>query len=114
MLGERPTPTLTPRSKAPPPVRMLRAGEILHLTRAASPQFVTPMRVRVIRELVDRFPPYGWLWFEGYQLDAKGRAVAKRELFVLREGLEWVVTAPPPARPAPARRPPARPRTAVG
>ncbi|MGN9763961.1 hypothetical protein ACTMS2_02170 [Micromonospora sp. SD12] len=101
-------------ARTPPPVRMLRAGEVLSLTRAASPQFVVPMRVRVIRELSDRFPPYGWLWFEGYQLDAKGRAVAKRELFVLREGLEWVVTAPAPARPALSRRPPSRSRLAVG
>ncbi|MEV4662417.1 hypothetical protein AB0J85_10725 [Micromonospora echinofusca] len=114
MSEERPAPTPTPRSEPPPPVRMLRAGEVLHLTRAASPQFVTPMRVRVIRELSDRFPPYGWVWFEGYQLDAKGRAVAKRELFVLRASLEWVVTAPAPARPGRSRRPPARTRTAVG
>ncbi|MER7419794.1 hypothetical protein ABT346_23945 [Micromonospora peucetia] len=93
----------------PPPERKLKAGEILHLTRAASPQFATPIQVRVIRELPERHPPYGWLWFEGYQLDAKGAAVAKRELFVLREGLHWLDAAPPVA---PAVRRPS-PRTLV-
>ncbi|MBQ1074199.1 hypothetical protein KBX06_13665 [Micromonospora sp. C31] len=98
-----------------PPVRKLRAGEVLNLTRSASPQFVTPMCVRVIRELPERHPPYGWLWFEGYQLDAKGATVAKRELFVLRAGLEWLVTPPAPARrPTALRRVTPRSRVVAG
>lgn len=32
----------------------------MHLTRAASVQFVRPIVVRVIRELIDRHPYHGW------------------------------------------------------
>ncbi|MGK5522641.1 hypothetical protein ACSNN9_25235, partial [Micromonospora sp. URMC 107] len=88
---------MSPRPE-PTPLRRLKAGDIVWLTREASPQFVAPICVRVIRELTDRFPPYGWAWFEGYQLDAQGGAVAKRELFVLREGVRWLDTPPAPAR----------------
>ncbi|MEU8159924.1 hypothetical protein ACIP95_03305 [Micromonospora parva] len=45
----------------------------------------------------------GWLWLDAYQLDPKGEAVARRELFVLRAGVRR--QAPGEARrPAPARR----------
>ncbi|MER7167637.1 hypothetical protein ABT336_16410 [Micromonospora sp. NPDC000207] len=71
--------------------RPIRAGDLLHLTRAASVQFVSrPIVVRVIRHLVDRQTYHGWTWIEAYQLDARGEAVAKRELFVWRKGLRWV------------------------
>ncbi|MEO3780685.1 hypothetical protein ABGB16_28515 [Micromonospora sp. B11E3] len=78
----------------------IRAGDVLHLTRAASPQFVRPIVVRVIRELADRHTYPGWTWIEAYELDTRGEAVAKRELFVLRAGLRWLSTVPsaPPGR----------------
>ncbi|MBM0259236.1 hypothetical protein JNW89_23365 [Micromonospora sp. 4G55] len=67
---------------------------MLHLTRAASVQFSRPIVVRVIRELTDRNPYHGWSWIEGYELDARGTAVAKRELFVLLDGVRWLSRAP--------------------
>ncbi|MBB5824205.1 hypothetical protein ACGFI4_02180 [Micromonospora carbonacea] len=70
--------------------RAIRAGDLLHLTRAASPQFVRPIVVRAIRELTDRHTYHGWTWIEAYELDARGEAVAKRELFVRRNGLRWL------------------------
>ncbi|MBQ1076254.1 hypothetical protein KBX06_24300 [Micromonospora sp. C31] len=53
-------------ARKPPPERKLKAGEVVHLTPAASPQFTKPIFVRLIREIPERHPPYGWLWFEGY------------------------------------------------
>ncbi|MCI4061727.1 hypothetical protein MRQ36_03700 [Micromonospora sp. R77] len=85
----------------PETTRRIRAGELLLLTREASPQFTVPIRVRVVRELTDRHPPYGWTWIEVYQLGRAGQAVAKRELFVLRDGLRRL---PDPTPSAPARR----------
>ncbi len=67
-----------------------------------------PLTVRIIRELTDRHPPYGWTWIEGYELNPKGVALAKRELFVLREGVRWLVAAPPASGPSTARRGSAR------
>ncbi|MFY1597443.1 hypothetical protein [Micromonospora sp. WMMD737] len=79
-------------------LRRLKAGDVVWLTREASPQFVTPLRVRVIREIPERYTYDGWTWFEGYQLDGKGGAVAKRELFVRREGVRWLDAPPAPVR----------------
>lgn len=89
--------------------RGLKAGDVLHLTRDASPQFTRPIWVRVIRELPDRHTYDGWLWFEAYELGSAGRAVAKRELFVRREGVRRLATSPTLA----ARRQPRPERTAV-
>ena len=73
----------------------LQPGTVLLLTRAASPQFYRPVTLRLIRVL-DR-PTYdGWLWVEGYQLNPRGDAIDKRELFVRREGLRVVHAAPQP------------------
>jgi hypothetical protein len=69
------------------------AGDVLHLTRAASVQFIRPISVRVIRELTDRHTYCGWTWIEAYQLNERGEATAKRELYVQRSGLRWL---PPP------------------
>ncbi|MGA4729157.1 hypothetical protein ACWEOS_29655 [Micromonospora taraxaci] len=56
-----------------------------------------PIVVRVIRVL--DWPTYdGWLWLDGYELSAKGAAVARRTLFVMPAGLIW------PGPPAPAAR----------
>ncbi|GIJ78114.1 hypothetical protein SAMN05443287_113105 [Micromonospora phaseoli] len=62
-------------------------GELFLLTRAASPQFVRPITIRVIRHRTDRTTYDGWTWIECYQLDARGDAVERRELFVMSAGL---------------------------
>ncbi|MFI2665505.1 hypothetical protein [Micromonospora carbonacea] len=59
------------------------------------------MIVRVVREVPGCHPPYGWTWIEAYVLDARGQAVAKRELFVLREGLRWLAAYSRTRAPAP-------------
>ena len=66
-----------------------RAGDILHVTREASVQFLTPIFFRVIR--VHDWPTYdGWLWLDGYQLNAAGDAVERRSIFVQDGGLRAV------------------------
>ncbi|WP_420115818.1 hypothetical protein [Micromonospora sp.] len=75
----------------------MRAGDLVYVTSAASVQFLRPIRVRVIRVL--DWPTYdGWVWLEGYQLDAAGDAVARRKVFVRPAGL----TTPP--EPTPGQR----------
>ncbi|RQX12218.1 hypothetical protein DDE19_29045 [Micromonospora ureilytica] len=64
-----------------------RSGDLLHVTQAASVQFSRPFLFRLIRVLEDRITYDGWLWIEGYELDARGEAVARRELFVQPAGL---------------------------
>ncbi|MET8280509.1 hypothetical protein [Micromonospora sp. NPDC005174] len=64
-----------------------RSGDLLLLTRAASVQFSRPFFVRLIRVLEDRITYDGWVWIEGYELDARGAAVARRELFVQPAGV---------------------------
>ncbi|MGW0216507.1 hypothetical protein ACWDXH_19165 [Micromonospora chokoriensis] len=60
-----------------------------------------PIVVRVIRVL--DWPTYdGWLWLDGYELAAKGDAVARRSLFVMSAGLVW----PDPPAPRPTARTP--------
>ncbi|MCO1593563.1 hypothetical protein M8C17_00085 [Micromonospora sp. RHAY321] len=86
-------------------IATMKAGDLVHLTRAASPQFVRPIRVRVIRELPERHTYPGWVWIEGYELGRAGVATEKRELFVLREGIELVSSDPPEAAPANTRQP---------
>ncbi|MGQ5260768.1 hypothetical protein ACTWLT_08440 [Micromonospora sp. ZYX-F-536] len=72
-----------------------RSGDVLHVTRAASVQFLRPIRYRVIRVL--DWPTYdGWLWLDGYELNAAGDAVTRRSIFVQREGLQQVQSAPEP------------------
>ncbi|GIJ80265.1 hypothetical protein SAMN05443287_11542 [Micromonospora phaseoli] len=80
------------------------------LDRETSPQFGKPILVRVIRELADRHPPYGWTWVDCYQLDRHGDATEKRQLFVMPQGMRQVDVAPVPyaARRYPPRSRPAR------
>lgn len=74
-----------------------RAGDILHVTREASVQFATPIFFRVIR--VHDWPTYdGWLWLDGYQLNAAGDAVERRSIFVQISGLRTVQQTTPPNR----------------
>ncbi len=70
-----------------------RSGDVLHVTRAASVQFVEPMLFRVIR--VHDWPTYdGWVWLDGYELNASGDAVERRSIFVQVNGLRQVNTSP--------------------
>lgn len=96
----------------------IQPGDVLHVTKAASVQFVVPLLFRVIR--VHDWPTYqGWVWLDGYQLSAKGDAVERRCIWVQFGGLQQVdkPSAPPAAKPqrrratnaGPARIP--RPRT---
>ena len=72
-----------------------RTGDVLHVTRAASVQFLRPIKFRVIRVL--DWPTYdGWLWLDGYELNAAGDAVTRRSIFVQREGLQQLQAAPEP------------------
>jgi hypothetical protein len=63
------------------------AGQVLRVGADASIQFQgRELMFRVIR--VDRRPTYdGWLWLEGYVLDALGNATERRTIFVRRNGL---------------------------
>lgn len=62
------------------------SGDVLQVTRAASVQFVKPLLFRVIR--VHDWPTYdGWVWLDGYELNAAGDAVDRRSIFVQKSGL---------------------------
>lgn len=70
-----------------------RSGDVLHVTRAASVQFLKPIAFRVIRVL--DWPTYdGWLWLDGYELNAAGDAVNRRSIFVQQAGLRQLQAAP--------------------
>ncbi|WP_213455715.1 hypothetical protein [Rhizomonospora bruguierae] len=72
-----------------------RSGDVLQITRAASVQFAQPMLFRVIR--VHDWPTYdGWVWLDGYELNADGEAVDRRSIFVQIGGLRQVGSAPDP------------------
>lgn len=66
-----------------------QAGDIVHVTREASVQFLKPMMFRVIR--VHDWPTYdGWMWLDGYQLNSAGDAVERRSIFVQQAGLKMI------------------------
>lgn len=65
----------------------MKAGDVLYLTRAASPQFVRPIFLRLIKVQTHPYTFEHWIWVDGYQLDDKGAALARRELFVLKAGI---------------------------
>ncbi|MFG2061750.1 hypothetical protein ACGFIK_10035 [Micromonospora sp. NPDC048871] len=88
-------------ASVPAAVAGLKAGDLLHLTRAASVQFGTPMMFRLIRVL-DRQTYDGWVWLDGYQLDQKGDAVTRREVFVQYAGVQKLN--PPAPRPSDRQR----------
>jgi len=73
-------------------MQQLHAGQVVHLDRTASPQFVDPVLFRVIR--VDPSDYDDWWWLTGYQLDGRGEAVEKRSVFVQLAGIR------PAAQPA--------------
>ncbi|MFF3853005.1 hypothetical protein [Micromonospora sp. NPDC002575] len=80
-----------------------RSGDVLHVTRAASVQFLKPIMFRVIRVL--DWPTYdGWMWLEGYELNAAGDAVSRRSIYVQAAGLRQLrVAAQPRQRAVPVR-----------
>ena len=97
------------RPVAAPAAPLFCSGDVLHLTRSASPQFVRPIVVRVIRTL-DWSTYDGWCWVDGYQLGPDGAATARRSLFVRTEGVFRRTDRPPVQKPL-MRRP--VPRTPV-
>ncbi|TDC43175.1 hypothetical protein [Micromonospora sp. KC213] len=64
-----------------------QAGELFYVTRRASPQFVKPIYFRLIRVL-DLSTYQGWIWLDGYELNAAGDATERREIYVQKEGLK--------------------------
>ncbi|MEV1332011.1 hypothetical protein AB0J20_20825 [Micromonospora costi] len=78
-----------------------KSGDLVHVTRAASVQFIKPIMFRVIRVLDDwtRTTYDGWCWLDGYELDARGDAVARRSIFVQPAKLQIGHPAPTPRRP---------------
>jgi hypothetical protein len=63
-------------------------GDVVVVGRSASVQFsgAHGFKFRVIQ--VDGRPTYdGWVWLDGYQLNGRGQAVARRKIFVRRSGL---------------------------
>ena len=86
-------------------VRHPRGGDVLHIGRPASVQFIRPIIFRVIR--LHDWPTYdGCVWLDGYQLGNNGDAVERRSVFVQVAGLRYLTT---PQRPGVARRPGGRP-----
>ncbi|MFY1635312.1 hypothetical protein ACN27F_18895 [Solwaraspora sp. WMMB335] len=80
-----------------------RSGEVLHVTRAASVQFIEPLLFRVIR-VHDWQTYHGWIWLDGYELNAAGDAVDRRSIFVRLDGLRRLrAVADLPARAASRR-----------
>ena len=62
-------------------------GDLLEIDGAASVQFgVRPIRFRVTKVHAWAASD-GWLWMDGYELDAHGNAVVKRTVFVRTSGL---------------------------
>jgi len=73
-----------------------RPGDLIRLGRAASVQFTTPILFRVIR-VHDWITYDRWVWLDGYQLDATGKAIDRRSVFVQIRGIQH-------AHPSPMRR----------
>lgn len=65
----------------------MKAGDLLIVGQEASVQFTRPIRFRVIRQL-DWNTYDGWIWLDGYQLNDRGDAVARRSIFVMKAGLQ--------------------------
>lgn len=75
-----------------------RCGDVLLLTRSASPQFVHPIMFRFTRVVDSSTCPDGWAWLDGYQLNSLGDAIERRTLFVYLPGIR---PAKDPVRPTP-------------
>ena len=63
-------------------------GQILRVGADASIQFQGSRALTFQVIQVDKRSTYdGWLWMEGFVLDARGRPVERRTIFVRRDGL---------------------------
>ncbi len=64
------------------------AGQVLRVEADASIQFQGSRALTFQVIGVDQRTTYdGWLWMDGWVLDARGRAVERRTIFVRRDGL---------------------------
>lgn len=81
---------MPPRSAALP-----RSGDVLHITHEASVQFRKPILFRLIR-IHDWHTYDGWLWLDGYELNASGDAIKRRSIFVQHAGLRTLRSEPQP------------------
>lgn len=82
---------------ARPPGTSPQPGDVVYVGPRASVQFAaqSAITVRVIH--VNQGLTYdGWCWLDGYQLDANGDAVERREIFVQTAGLVRVSPSPRP------------------
>lgn len=84
---------------------MPRPGEVVRITVHASVQFIAvpAFNFRIIGHHTLGSTPDGWIWLEGYQLDARGEAVERRTILVQPAGLISATGAPVPS--PPVRRP---------
>lgn len=78
-----------------------KAGDLLLITERASVQFIAcePFMFAVIKQHDWKTYTEGWIWLDGYQLDAAGIAKERRSIFVQLAGLIYI------------RQPPSRSRT---
>jgi hypothetical protein len=73
------------------------AGDLVHVTAAASVQFVTrPIFFRVIRAFAFATTPDGFVYLDGYECDTEGLALERRTILVQPAGLHRVEPAPSP------------------
>lgn len=70
----------------------MKSGDTLLIGSDASPQFGIPIQFRLIRVL-DRPTYHGWAWVDGYELNRRGDAFARRELFVQPAGVTVLASA---------------------
>lgn len=86
---------------------ILKPGDVLHVNQDASVQFGGDRALifRIIR-VSDQPTYHGWIWLTGYVLDKAGKALARREIYVLEAGLQRAT--PPQAAIPQTNRPAAR------
>lgn len=90
---------------------LIRPGDQLRLGPAASPQFVRPVKVAVIRVREDLRPNLdGWCYIDAYELDDQGEAAGepRRALLVRVDGVDLVSRAAVRTRQAAPQRPAGR------
>jgi hypothetical protein len=81
-----------------------KSGDVLVIDKTASVQFREPFMFRVIRRH-DWSTYEGWVWLDGYELNADGDAVERRSVFVQVAGLKLAGLSTP-RRPGPRRQKP--------
>lgn len=93
----------TPTRRAP---RQPGPGDVVLVNANASVQYRTPFLFQIARVYRYTHTPDGWSYLDGWQLDADGRRVERRDILVQPDRL-WIVTKPP----RPGRGPESMPRT---